>query len=260
VVHFNSSWWSVGWFCKTSDAAQAQPLSNPQRKYATMQIEKLAPDFVKISLIGTDAINVYLLEDVLVDSGPRFAGQKILSALRNHPLKAHALTHGHFDHQGCSHAVCASFGIPLWCGEGDRDAIESGNMKSISPASSQSLAWLAQWLAGPPQSVSRILHEGDLVGGFRVVEVPGHTPGHIAFWREKDRVLLIGDVLFHRNPITLRSGLIEPFPWVTYDVAQNRTSARALAVMEPSLVCFGHGKELRDTKLFVDFITGLPTA
>jgi hydroxyacylglutathione hydrolase len=92
------------------------------------------------------------------------------------------------------------------------------------------------------------------------MEVPGHTPGSLAFWREQDRVLLIGDVLFHRNPVTLRSGLSEPFPWVTYDVARNRTSARTLAALQPSLVCFGHGKELRDTRLFGDFIAGLPAA
>jgi glyoxylase-like metal-dependent hydrolase (beta-lactamase superfamily II) len=226
----------------------------------TMTIEELAPDVVRISLLGPDTINVYLLEDILIDSGARFAEKKLLSILKGRPLKAHALTHGHFDHQGCSHTVCASFGIPLWCGEGDRHAIESGDMKSISPPSSRNLAWIDRWLAGPPQLVSRTLHGGDLVGGFRVMEVPGHTPGHLAFWREKDRVLVLGDVLFHRNPVTLRSGLIEPFPWVTHDAVRNRASAKNLAALEPSLVCFGHGKELRDTDRFAGFIARMPAA
>ncbi|MCX6035114.1 MAG: MBL fold metallo-hydrolase [Chloroflexi bacterium] len=225
-----------------------------------IKIQELAPEFFRISLVGADFFNVYLLEDVLVDSGPRFTSKKLLSMLKGHPLKAHALTHGHFDHQGGSRLVCASFDIPLWCSEGDREAVESGNMNSISPLSSQDLAWLDRWLAGPPQPVSRILHQDDLVGGFRVMEVPGHTPGSLAFWREQDRVLLIGDVLFHRNPVTLRSGLSEPFPWVTYNVARNRASAKTLAALQPSLVCFGHGKELRDTRLFGEFIAGLPAA
>jgi hypothetical protein len=43
--------------------------------------------------------------------------------------------------------------------------------------------------------VSRTLREGDPVGGFEVLEVPGHSPGALAFWRERDRVLVCGDVL-----------------------------------------------------------------
>lgn len=223
-----------------------------------MIIEEIAPDFVRISFLGADVINAYLLEDVLVDSGTRFHRKKLFSALKGRPLRAHVLTHGHFDHQGCSFAVCERFGIPLMCGEGDRRAIESGDMKSIAPSSLQRLEWLDRWLAGPPHSVSRILHEGDIVGGFRVIETPGHTPGHLAFWRERDRILLLGDMLFHRNPVTLLAGLIEPMSWVTKDVARNRTSIRRVIDLDPSVVCFGHGKELRDMLQFKQFVSRMP--
>jgi glyoxylase-like metal-dependent hydrolase (beta-lactamase superfamily II) len=152
------------------------------------------------------------------------------------------------------------FGVPLWCGEGDRQAVESGDTQSISSLASRNLAWMDHWLAGPSQPVERILREGDMLGGFRVLETPGHTPGSLAFWREQDRILIIGDVLFHRNPVTLRPGLREPFDSVIWDVARNRASARKLAALEPALVCFGHGRELRDTNLFSDFIAGLPSA
>jgi glyoxylase-like metal-dependent hydrolase (beta-lactamase superfamily II) len=221
-------------------------------------IQELAPGFFRISLMGADYMNAYLLEDVLVDSGPRFAGRKLLSLLKGYPLTAHALTHAHFDHQGNSRLVCDSFGIPLWCGEGDRQAVETGELKSLSAPSRQNLSWMDRALAGPSHPVARSLHEGDLAGGFRVLEVPGHTPGSLAFWRGQDRILLIGDVLFHRNPITNRPGLMEPFASVTFDVARNRASARKLAALHPSLICFGHGQELRDPKLFLDFIASLP--
>ena len=46
-------------------------------------------------------------------------------------------------------------------------------------------------------------------------------------------------------------------PALTPDPAQNRDSARKLAKLEPKLVCFGHGKELRDTQKFVDFVDNL---
>jgi glyoxylase-like metal-dependent hydrolase (beta-lactamase superfamily II) len=43
-------------------------------------------------------------------------------------------------------------------------------------------------------SVSRKLREGDVVGpGIVVLDVPGQSPGHIAYWREVDRLLVAGD-------------------------------------------------------------------
>lgn len=100
--------------------------------------------------------------------------------------------------------------------------------------------------------------EGDAVGSFTVVEAPGHTPGHLALWREGDGALVLGDVLFHRNPVTLRAGLAEPFRSATADAARNRDSARKLAELGPSVICFGHGPPLRDGQLFGDYVAGLP--
>jgi hydroxyacylglutathione hydrolase len=222
-----------------------------------MTITQVAPEVFRISFLGQDTINCYLLEDLLVDSGPRFFQNRLIALLRGRRLTAHALTHGHSDHQGCSHAVCSEFDVPLWCGEGDRAAIESGDIKSINPISLQHLTWIDRWLRGPSHPVSRILREGDQVAGFRVMEVPGHTPGHLAFWRERDRVLVVGDVLFHRNPITWRAGLTEALPSVTRDLSQNRASAKRFSTLEPSVVCFGHGRELRDARVFATFMANM---
>ena len=105
--------------------------------------------------------------------------------------------------------------------------------------------------------MARSLREGDEVGGFVVIETPGHTPGHLALWRASDGVLVLGDVLFHRNPMTMRSGLREPFGFATVDLGMNRASARKLAALEPAVVCFGHGEPLRDTKRFAEFVSTL---
>ena len=112
--------------------------------------------------------------------------------------------------------------------------------------------------AGPGHPVDRRLREGDEVAGFRVLEVPGHSQGQVAYWRESDRVLICGDVLANMDQVTALPGLHEPKPFLTVDPARNRESARRLAALEPSLVCFGHGKPLRDTKKFVDFVARLP--
>ncbi len=222
-----------------------------------MKIHQIAPDLLRLSLVGPDLVNAYLAGGVLIDAGGRFASGKILSALKGQIVTAHALTHAHFDHYGGSRGVCESLGVPLWCGAGDHEAVESGHWARILPNPNGILARLLQGLSGPGHPVARVLKEGDDVGGFTVVETPGHTPGHLAYWREGDGVLIIGDVLFHRNPVTFRAGLSEPFRWATVDPEGNRDSARKLAALEPDIVCFGHGAHLTDGGRFCDFVETL---
>ena len=223
-----------------------------------MLVEQVAPELWRLALMPRDVLNVYLAGDVLIDSGGRMARRRLLAALAGRTIRAHALTHAHFDHQGSSHAVCERFGIPLWCGAGDRDAVESGDLACILPDPHAFVGRLSCRLGGSAHPVSRILVEGDVVGGFTVLETPGHTPGSLAFWRERDRVLILGDVLFHRNPLTWRRGLAEPFVNATFDCAANRAAIRRLAALEPTAVCFGHGPPLRDSKSLGAFAATLP--
>ena len=102
-----------------------------------------------------------------------------------------------------------------------------------------------------------MLHEGDEIAGFKVLEVPGHSPGHIAFWRDRDGVLILGDVINNINIVTGMPGLHEPPLFVAFDAEQNRSSARRLAALEPKLMLFGHGRPLRDTRKFTDFVARL---
>lgn len=207
---------------------------------------EVAPGLHRLSLLPLDLLNVYLLDDVLLDAGGRFQSRRVLRALRGRRVVAHALTHGHFDHQGGSHAICEALGIPLWCGEGERRAVETGDAGLLHPNPDGLVGRIDRALAGPGHPVARVLREGDTVGGFTVLETPGHTPGHLAFWRERDRALVLGDILFHRSPITFRHGLAHPYGFLIHDEAQSRAAARRLAALEPELVCFGHGEPLRD--------------
>jgi len=111
---------------------------------------------------------------------------------------------------------------------------------------------------GPGHPVDRKLSEGDEVAGFKVLDVPGHSAGHLAFWRESDGVLILGDVLANIDQLTGFPGLHEPKPYLTPDPVENRRSARKLAALEPKVVLFGHGGPVRDTKKFVDFVDALP--
>jgi hydroxyacylglutathione hydrolase len=64
-------------------------------------------------------------------------------------------------------------------------------------------------------------------------------------------------VLNNMDTVTGIPGLREPKKSLTPDPERNRESIRRLGPLEPSLVLFGHGAPLRDTKKFVDFCAGV---
>jgi hydroxyacylglutathione hydrolase len=204
-----------------------------------------------------DAINVYLAEDVLIDAGSRHAARRIFRQLKGHTVTAHALTHAHPDHQGSSDEVCGKLGVPFWVGGKDVPyAEEPARLTEIQSGHPFTKVGMKYFL-GPGRNVDRALHEGDEIAGFKVLEVPGHSPGHIAFWRDRDGVLILGDVINNINVVTGMPGLHEPQLFVAFDAEQNRSSARRLAALEPKLMLFGHGRPLRDTRKFTDFVARL---
>jgi glyoxylase-like metal-dependent hydrolase (beta-lactamase superfamily II) len=210
-------------------------------------VKQLAGDLYLLRGFPPNAINVYLVGDTLVDAGSRHAARRILRQLRGRTVTTHALTHAHADHQGSSHEVCEALGIPLWCGERDAEAVEDGRIRERMPAHPLN-SLIGKVFPGPPHPVARRLHEGDVIAGFAVLDTPGHSAGHVAFWRESDRTLICGDVFNNMNVITGTPGLHEPPAFFTPDPERNRESMRRLAALEPELVCFGHGPPLRDPR------------
>ncbi|MFM9127575.1 MAG: MBL fold metallo-hydrolase, partial [Solirubrobacterales bacterium] len=106
----------------------------------------------------------------------------------------------------------------------------------------------------PGVEADRLLKAGDEIGaGFVVIDTPGHSPGHVSFWREEDRTLVCGDVFFNMNMATTSPGLHQPPGMFTPDPERNRESERLLAELEPALVCFGHGPPLRDPEALRNF-------
>lgn len=203
------------------------------------------------------AINTYLVGNVLIDAGAKFDTRKILRQLRGRKLGAHALTHAHSDHQGASKRVCETFDVPFWVGERDVPAAQDAAVIVERQPDRVINRINFRLMAGPGHPVDRALSEGDDVAGFRVLDTPGHSLGHVSYWRESDRVLILGDVLANMDTTTGLTGLREPKRYYTPDPATNRRSAQRLGPLEPSLVLFGHGPPLRDTGKFVDFCGAL---
>jgi hydroxyacylglutathione hydrolase len=214
-------------------------------------MREVAPDIWLLDGYPLDALNVYLAEDILVDAGMRWDRYRLLRQLRGRKVSLMALTHCHPDHQGIAALVCEKYGVPLACHEADVAAMEG--REPMYPRN-----WilkLGHWAwSGPPHPVQRVLRDGDRIGSFRVVHTPGHTPGHVVFFRESDGVAIVGDVITNIHLIAAMAELTLPPTLFSIDSEQNRRSLRVLVDLRPSVICFGHGPPLYDLKPLEEFL------
>ena len=91
----------------------------------------------------------------------------------------------------------------------------------------------------------------DAMPGWQVVETPGHTPGHVSFFRTSDRLLLAGDAFCTTKPesffdaaISQKPELHGPPAYFTWDERLAAQSIRRLAELAPTLIAPGHGQAL----------------
>ncbi|MFB3385836.1 MBL fold metallo-hydrolase [Flavobacterium sp. LAR06] len=221
-------------------------------------MKNIAKDVYQIPLFPRNAINCYLVEDILIDAGIRSSGNIILKALKNKYVSKHILTHAHADHQGSSKIICETLNIPLFCSELEKPAAENGNVTFEYPNPNHFISkFQKKFWAGKGHLVFDTLKEGDQIGEFIAIETPGHSSGHLSFFREFDGVLIVGDVLTNMNLLTTKVGLHEPPTLFTSNKEINRKSILKLASLKPKTLCFGHGPVLFNNGELEKFIETL---
>jgi glyoxylase-like metal-dependent hydrolase (beta-lactamase superfamily II)/predicted ester cyclase len=198
-------------------------------------------------------MNVYLLRDpaggvVVFDGGIEAMTTAVAAAgARLGGITRLVLGHAHPDHRG----IGPGLGVPVFCHPADRaDAEGDGGRHYFDVAK---LDWYARpvfpklldgWDGGPV-AIAGTVEEGDEVAGFRVVHLPGHAPGLIGLWRERDRLALVSDCFYTLNPQTGRKGLPRvPHAAFNLDTEQARASIRKLAALEPAAAWAGHADGL----------------
>jgi len=202
-------------------------------------------------------MNVFLIADgdgvIAYDAGTESMTSGVLEAAdRLGGLRRLVLGHSHADHRGTAPAL----GVPVLChpdevAYAERDDggwPEYFDVEKIPVWYSRRLypLLLRRWDGGRVR-IDDTLIEGDTIGGFEVLHMPGHAPGQIALWRERDRVALVSDVVYMVDAVRLRAIDAPSVPsWVfNQDTAIARESIRRLAEYEPALVCPGHSEPIR---------------
>ena len=188
---------------------------------------------------------------ILVDSGQPGRTAEILEQLGRAGLvsaevRSLVLTHAHFDHTGCAADLARRFGCLVLAHSAEVPFIEQTKALPSRSRATQTLLWLESRILPrtQPCRVDRPLNDGDEIpgsGGYRCAHLPGHTPGSIGVYHPERRILLCGDVLFNRNPLTGQRGLRYPLPLVCSDVAQSRESVGKLSRLPLDTLLCGHG-------------------
>jgi len=196
-------------------------------------------------------MNVFLIEEdggvTLFDAGISDMTSSLAAAgARLGGIRRVVLGHADADHRGAAPGL----NVPVNCHPGERDAAESADSyrdywdRSKLDPHGRALLWrlIPTWDGGAVQ-IAGTLDDGDRVGAFKVVHLPGHAPGQIALFRESDRLALVSDVLYTLDPQTGRHQPAHvPHPAFNQDTEQARESIRKLAGLDPATVWAGHSE------------------
>ncbi|HBJ02101.1 MAG TPA: MBL fold metallo-hydrolase, partial [Lysinibacillus sp.] len=170
---------------------------------------EVVPDLYQYTI---QIVNIVLYGDpntkefVLIDAGMPKSAEEIISVVEerfgpNARPKAIILTHGHFDHVGGIIELINRWNVPVYAHalempyltgtesypEAD-PAVSSGLVAKMSPLFPNKAINLGENIQAIPSDGSV-----PFMQDFQWIHTPGHTPGHISLYREKDNALIVGD-------------------------------------------------------------------
>jgi glyoxylase-like metal-dependent hydrolase (beta-lactamase superfamily II) len=233
---------------------------------------QVVPGLFLVDDMEKGVVNAYVWERpdgrlTLIDAGTPGDAGKILAFLRRlgiERLDRIVLTHGDVDHVGGCPEIQAATGARTICHAVEKDVIEG---RQLRPMGNGVVSRLYAPLFGlvsttvlhfrPVGHVDElVVDKQQLVEGFQVVHVPGHTPGQIALFEPKRGILIAADALNNRNG---KLGLPPSIATPRMDIAID--SIRKLAGLKGvQVVCFGHGLPVVEdaAQRLRTFAAGLP--
>ncbi len=211
-------------------------------------------------------VNVFVIESqqrpgwVLVDTGMKSSYAKIKNLIAeaiepDARPQAIIMTHGHFDHRGSLQQLADEWQVPVYCHHMEVPYL-TGKASYPPPDSTVGggvMASVAFVYPSSPIDVQEHLKELPEHGAvpalpdWRWIHTPGHTPGHISLFREKDGVLVAGDAVVTTRQESIFSVMTQkrvmsgPPKYFTPDWGAAARSVNELAALEPNVIVSGHG-------------------
>ncbi len=207
---------------------------------------------------------------VLVDAGMPKCGKEIQEAAekrfgKGNKPSAIILTHGHFDHVGGIVHLINEWNVPVYAHPLEFLYL-TGEKRYPEPDTSVEggmLAKISSIYPIEPIDISGILKEIPENGiipelpEWTWIHVPGHSPGMIALFREKDRSLIAADAFVTVKQDSFYKVLVQkteihgPPVYLTTNWEMAEESVRKLEKLNPEVAITGHGtamegEELRD--------------
>jgi glyoxylase-like metal-dependent hydrolase (beta-lactamase superfamily II) len=138
-------------------------------------------------------------ECVLFDPGGD--GDLIIARLSKFLLRPRyiVLTHAHFDHVAALPELAAAYPdaeIAIHPAEAAKLGPQSLDLHRQDFNSAGAAAYVES-LWKPLPEASLLLRDGDTLGPFKILHLPGHSPGSIGLHGEEEKILISGDTLFN---------------------------------------------------------------
>jgi hydroxyacylglutathione hydrolase len=191
-------------------------------------------------------INVFFVREddgiACFDTGSReMVGELKRLAAPHGGISRVVLSHAHFDHRGGARGI----GAPVVCHPDAREQVEGDGGRYFPPDAPRKRVAKTRIMSvlrdGGPVRVDGTLSEGDPVGTFTVLHLPGHAPGLIGLWREADRTILASDCFYTLDEQTA----VFPYSLFGQDDDLAAASLRRIAELEPAVAWPGHGPALQ---------------
>lgn len=240
---------------------------------------ELRPLLDDLAYVCTVMVNVFFVglpqaedrEWVLIDAGMPGSADRIARAAEarfgaeSRP-SAIILTHGHFDHVGALETLARRWDAPIFAHKMEMPYLTGrSSYPPTDPSVGGGLVAALSWSypRGPINLSGHVkpLPENGSVPGlpaWRWIFTPGHTPGHVALFRDSDRTLIAGDAIVTTRQesalavISQRRELHGPPMYFTPDWDAAARSVATLAALEPELAATGHGEPLRGNSMTAD--------